>query len=272
LNGTSRVLVALLLCSATTIAAADADYFSPTESRMALSLGVMQVSPSTSLSVDSTSGFVGTDLNGENDLGLDRRRYEPKFDVAFRAGERNRVFFDYFKLDRSNTKVLGSGPLNYGNVVLLAGEPVTTDLSLRLLQLGYGYSFWHGDKLEIAGILSINDTEIQASVRVQTASQHIYDEQSLAGPFPTPGLDVTWAVSSRFYFEAKARYLKLSIDHLDGTVSLYDVDAFYRLRPNIAISLGYTGTRADLLSRQSKNAGSFDFNAKGPELFVRIEF
>jgi hypothetical protein len=50
------------------------------------------------------------------------------------------------------------------------------------------------------------------------------------------------------------------------------VDAFYRLRPNIAFALGYTGTRADLLSRQSKNAGSFDFDAKGPELFIRVEF
>ncbi len=272
MNGTSRALAALLLCSTATIAAADGDYFSPTESRMALSLGVMQVSSSTSLSIDSTTGFAGTDLNGENDLGLERRRYEPKFDVAFRAGARNRVFFDYFTLDRSDTKVLAAGPVNYGDVVLLQGDPVTTDLSLRLLQLGYGYSFWHGDKLEIAGILSINDTEIQSSVRVQTASRHIYDEQSLAGPFPTPGLDVTWAASTHFYFEAKARYLKLSVDHLEGSVSLYDVDAFYRLRPNIAFALGYTGTRADLLSRQSKNAGSFDFDAKGPELFIRVEF
>jgi len=261
-----------LLCSPATIAAADADYFSPTDSRFALSLGVMQVDSSTSLTVDSTSGFAGSDLNGEDDLGLDRRRYEPKFDVAFRAGTRNRIFFDYFTLDRSDTAVLTVGPVNYGNVVLLVGDPVTTDLSLRVLQLGYGYSFWHSEKLEIAAVLSINDTEIQSSVRVNTLSRHIYDEQSLAGPFPTPGLDVTWAASKHFYFEGKARYLKLSVDHLEGSVSLYDVDAFYRLRPNIAFALGYTGTRADLLSRQSKNAGSFDFDAKGPELFVRVEF
>jgi len=270
-NGT-RLLWALLLCSPATIAAADADYFSPTDSRFALSLGVMQVDSSTSLTVDSTSGFAGSDLNGEDDLGLDRRRYEPKFDVAFRAGTRNRIFFDYFTLDRSDTAVLTVGPVNYGNVVLLVGDPVTTDLSLRVLQLGYGYSFWHSEKLEIAAVLSINDTEIQSSVRVNTLSRHIYDEQSLAGPFPTPGLDVTWAASKHFYFEGKARYLKLSVDHLEGSVSLYDVDAFYRLRPNIAFALGYTGTRADLLSRQSKNAGSFDFDAKGPELFVRVEF
>jgi hypothetical protein len=271
LNGTGRALGALLLCSTATIAAADGDYFSPTESRVVLSMGVMQVNSSTSLRVDSSAGFLGTEVDGENELGLERRRYEPKFDVAFRAGERNRVFFDYFSLDRRDTAVLVA-PISYGNVVLQVGDPVTTDLSLRVLQLGYGFSFWHGDKLEIAGILAINDTEIQSSERVNTATRHVYDEQSLAGPFPTPGIDVTWAPTKHFYFEGKARYLRVAIDHLDGSVGLYDLDALYRLRPNVAFGLGYSATRADLLSRKSDNAGRFYFNAKGPELFVRVEF
>jgi hypothetical protein len=261
-----------LLCSSATTAAADADYFSPTDSRFALSLGVSQVNSSTSLAVDSTAGLAGTDVSGEDELGLDRRRYEPKFDVAFRAGVRNRVFFDYFTLDRSDSKVLVQGPIDYGHVVLAIGDPVTTDLSVRVLQLGYGYSFWHSEKLEVAAVLSINDSEIQSSVRVHTANRNVYDEQSLAGPFPTPGIDVTWAASKRFYFAGKARYLKLAVDHRDGSVSLYDLDAFFRLRPNIAFALGYTGTRADLASSKPQNSGSFDFDARGPELFVRVEF
>jgi hypothetical protein len=36
--------------------------------------------------------------------------------------------------------------------------------------------------------------------------------------------------------------------------------------------LGYNDTRANLLSRQSKDSGSFIFDAKGPELFVRVAF
>jgi len=271
-NGHTRVLGTLLLCVAVKTAAADENYFSPTDSAFRLSVGVTQVDSSTSLRVDGTGGSLGTELNGEDDLGLDRHRYEPKFDVTFRAGARNRVFFDYFTLDRSDTTVLAQGPVDYGNVVLLSGDPVTAELRLRVLQLGYGYSFWHSEKLEITGILSINDTEIQSSVRVNTASRHIYDEQSLAGPFPTPGIDVTWVASRRFYFQGRVRYLKLDIDHLDGSLSRFDLDAFYRLRPNIAFALGYTGTRADLASSKSSNSGSFDFDAKGPELFVRVEF
>jgi hypothetical protein len=48
--------------------------------------------------------------------------------------------------------------------------------------------------------------------------------------------------------------------------------ALYRLRPNIAFALGYNSVKADLTSLQTKNAGFFDFDTKGPEFFVRIAF
>jgi hypothetical protein len=156
--------------------------------------------------------------------------------------------------------------------VLLQGDPVQSDLSLRVLQLTYGYSFWHSAKLEVSGTISINDTQIQSSVRVQTATRHIYDAQSLAGPFPTPGIAATYVASKRFYFDATARYMRLSIDHMEGSLTMYQFAALYRLRPNVSFGLGYDGMRANLLSRKSTDTGSFNFDAKGPELFVRVSF
>jgi hypothetical protein len=64
----------------------------------------------------------------------------------------------------------------------------------------------------------------------------------------------------------------LNVDHLSGTLSFYEAAALYRLRPNISFALGYTSARADLASRQTKNSGYFDFDTKGPELFVRVAF
>jgi hypothetical protein len=52
----------------------------------------------------------------------------------------------------------------------------------------------------------------------------------------------------------------------------YELDAVYRLRPNISFAAGYTAVRASLASRQSGNTGYFNFDSKGPELFVRVAF
>lgn len=268
----SKLLLSLALALSASTAAADGDYFSPTDERVAISLGIIKIAPSTTLRVDSGTGVAATTLNGENDLGLDSSDIEPKFEASVRAGQRSRLFFDYFTLDRDDTKVLAQAPASFGDVILLIGDPVQTDLSLRILGVTYGYSFLHNEKFELSGLVGINDTQISSSVRVQSPTRHIYDAQSLAGPFPTPGLAATWAVSKHFYFDATAKYLKLSIDHLEGTLSLYDFAAFYRVSPNVAFALGYNDTRANLLSRQSKDSGSFIFDAKGPELFVRVAF
>jgi len=269
----SKLLLSLALALLASTAAADGDYFSPTGERIAISLGIIKVAPSTSVRVDSSAGVAGTTLNGEDDLGLDSSVIEPKFEASVRAGQRSRLFFDYFTLDRDDTKVLALPPgAAFGDVVLLNGDPVQTVLSLRILGVTYGYSFLHNEKFELSGLIGINDTEISSSVRVQSPTRHIFDAQSLAGPFPTPGLAATWAVSKHFYVDATAKYLKVSIDHLEGSLSIYDFEAFYRVSPNVAFAVGYSGTRANLLSRQSKDSGAFIFDAKGPELFVRVAF
>jgi hypothetical protein len=247
------------------------DYLSPTDERVRLSLGVMHLSSTTGIRLDSSEGVPGTPVNAESDLGLDSSDFEPKFEATVRVGERHRLRFDYFTLDRTGQTTLTS-PIVFRDVVLQPGDPVQTDLSLRTLGISYEYSFLHREKFELAATIGINDTDISARARVSTETRHVDQTEDQAGPFPTIGLDSTYVVSKRFYVDARAQYFKLAVDHLSGTLSLYEADVLYRLRPNISFALGYTSTKADLSSRQTKNSGYFDFDSKGPEFFVRIAF
>jgi hypothetical protein len=149
---------------------------------------------------------------------------------------------------------------------------VNSNLSMRTFGITYGYSFLHSDKYEVAATIGINDTGISARARVQTQARHADQTEDQAGPVPTVGLDATYVLSKRFYFDARAQYLKVRIDDIDGSLGIYEFDALYRLRPNIAFALGYTSVRAHLASSQAKQSGLFDFKSSGPEAFVRVAF
>ena len=248
------------------------DYLSPTNERVRLSLGVMRVSNTTDLQLDSSAGLPGTSLNAENDLGLDRSDFEPKFQAMVRVGERHRLRFDYFTLDRTGQTTITGAPIVVRDVVLQTGDPVQTTMSLRSLGISYEYSFIHRERFELAAAFGINDTDLSARARVATEFRHVNQMEDQAGPIPTFGLDSTYVVSKRFYFDARAQYFKLAVDHIDGTVSFYEAAALYRFRPNISFALGYTGARADVNSRQATTGGFFDLSSKGPEFFVRIGF
>jgi outer membrane protein W len=266
-------LAVLTLALIAHLAYAD-DYLSPTEERVRLSLGVMYLSSTTDIQLDSSAGLAGSPVNAESVLGLDSSDFEAKFQAMVRVGERNRLRFDYFTLDRTGQKTLTSAdaPIVLRDVVLQVGDPVQTDLSMRTLGITYEYSFIHNEKFELAATLGINDTDISSRARVSTATRHVDQSEDQAGPLPTIGFDTTYVISKRFYVDARAQYFKLNVDDISGSLGFYEFDALYRLRPNVSFALGYTAVKADVTSRQTKNAGYFDFDSKGPEFFVRVAF
>jgi hypothetical protein len=268
MNKSGVVLAALALFA--TLAHAE-DYLSPTEERVRLSLGVVHLSNDTNLQLDSSAGIPGTALNAEDVFGLDKSDFEAKIQAMVRVGERHRLRFDYFSLDRADSTTV-TQPIVFRDVVLQTGDPLNSNLSIRTFGITYGYSFLHGDKYEVAATIGISDTDISARARVQTQARHVDQSEDQAGPVPSVGLDATYVVSKRFYLDGRAQYLKVRVDDLDGSLGVYELDALYRLRPNISFALGYTMLRASLVSAQTKQSGFFNFNSKGPEFFVRIAF
>jgi hypothetical protein len=248
------------------------DYISPTEDRVRLSLGVVRVSNATDMRLDSSQGVQGTPINAESVFGLDSSDYEPKFQAMVRVDERHRLRFDYFTLDRTGNTTLTGAPILFRDVILNTGDPVQSTLNLRTLGISYEYSFIHRQNFELAATVGINDTDISAQARVSTSTRHVNQAEDQAGPFPTVGIDTTYVVSRRFYFDARAQYFKVNVDHVEGTLEIYEVDALYRFRPNVSFALGYTGTKADLESQKQSNSGYFDLSSKGPEFFVRVAF
>jgi hypothetical protein len=263
-------ILALLLVLLAGAAQAE-DYLSPTEERVRLSLGVVHLDSNTNVRVDSSTGVTGTLVNAENDFGMNKSDFEAKFQLMLRVGERNRVRFDYFSLDRTGYTTLDKDIL-FRNVELLPGDPLDSNLSIDVLSLTYEYSFIHNEKFELAATLGINETDISARARVNTAARHVDQTEDQAGPFPTIGLDSTYVISKRFYVDARVEYLQANIDKLQGSLGFYEVNALYRLRPNISFALGYELVKAHLLSDQASQAGLFNFTTQGPEFFVRVAF
>jgi hypothetical protein len=266
-----NAMAALGLTLVAVVAHADTDYISPTDDRFRVSLGAVHVSSSTTVRVDSSTGVAGTVISGENQFGLDSSDFEPKFEVMVRAGQRSRLWLDYFTLDRSGSTVVKQ-PIVFRDVVLQPNEPLQSELDLRMLGITYGYSFWHGEKVELAATLGITAVQIAAQARVATAKVHLNQSEDVAGPFPTPGLAATWALAKHFYLDARVQYLNVHVKEFDGSLGKGAIDALYRITPNVSFALGYTEVRAHLASDKTHESGLFDFNSKGPELFVRVAF
>ena len=91
-----------------------------------------------------------------------------------------------------------------------------------------------------------------------------------SAPAPLGGLEGTMRLSSRFYLEARAQYVKADVQNVKGKLETYEGNVLYRLMPNITFGLGYSGFKVDVDSLKVGDSGLFQLRSTGPQLFARV--
>ncbi|MGH8287373.1 MAG: hypothetical protein ACRETT_16615 [Steroidobacteraceae bacterium] len=242
---------------------------SPITDRFHLRGTYFSATAATDVRLDPTAATPGTELDAEGELGLDGEIDQGRIELMFRLRERNRIRMDFFKLDRYGEAIL-SRQVIFGDETFDVNDRVVTTLDLRMLTFTYTYSFLRRERFELGGGLGIHLMETEARGEVPADFQR--EEEAQGGALPSVALDLAWRISRRFAVAARGQYFTASVDEFDGSMSDYHVDVQYRLRPNLAVGLGYSSISLELDVTDQDTPGRFDLATRGPELFFRVSF
>lgn len=239
--------------------------------RFGLQAGVIYSGTTTDVRFDADAGTIGTDLSGEDDLGLGKNKVLARGEVWFRMKERHRArISSYFvPLNRRANTVLDR-TIDFGNETFVVNERIESELKLNLLAITYAYSFVKNDRMELGASLGFDVVEFEAKATVPARLRTEREERS--GPAPLVGLDGTVRIHGKWYAEARAQYLKVNISDVKGTLKTYDVNVMYRLHPNVTLGLGYSGFGINVDSTNPGDSGLIDISTGGPMLFARVGF
>ena len=243
---------------------------SPITDRFALRVSYYQSNIDTFLRLDRSTGQPGTNLQVENDLGLDDKASMARMEMIFRLGERNRVRVDYFKSTRYGDKVLNQ-TINFGDQTFLVTDRAQTSLEYRALGLTYTYSVLYFDRFElgVGGGIAL----LEAHAKGEVIARNVREKEDGLAPYPTLALDATWRISKRWSFNARGQTFTANLDEFKGSLSDYHGDIQYRWRRNFTFGLGYAMLRIRAESTSTDNMpGKFNQDYKGPEFFIRASF
>lgn len=214
-------------------------------------------------------GVVGTELNGERDLGLLNRIYQARLELMFRLRTRSRLRVDFQDVSRSASHVL-SRDILFGEQDFLAGSLVDSALSWRIFTIAYTYSVFRNDWLEVGVGLAANLIEAQAHLEVSAMSQR--QDVSTADAYPTIPVDFAWRFARRFALTGRVEYFSASVNNFSGTFTSVHSDVQYRWTPNFSLGVGYTLQRIAVTMHSGSFPGVFDTDVKGAEAFLRVSF
>jgi hypothetical protein len=245
------------------------DIASPITDRFYLRGMYFQPTVNTVLRLDPSDGVEGTELDAEEDLGLDDVLNQGRMEFDIRMERRSHVRIDYFKMTRFSQQPLPR-EIQFGDFTFAEGTTFRSKLDWRVLSITYTYSFFRFDRFEAGVGLGFHLIEAQAEGR-QPGTTRV-ERTSQVAPFPTIAFNAAFRLSKRFSVTARGQQFSASPEDIDGSLSDYHIDLQYRWHKNAAVGIGYSMLETDVEVRDTDDPLNFNMSTKGPELFFRVSF
>jgi hypothetical protein len=236
------------------------------EDRLRVEVNLIGASTATTLRVDESLTTPGTEIDAERDLGLDDFELLPQVEFTLLPGQHHLLRMSALATHRTAQKTI-ERPISFDNEDYRINERVDSRLNLTLFGLTYGYRFLVHPRAEIAATFGIQIADVEANAVVR--SRVIRDAESGVAPLPMAGMEGRFDFTPRWSVEARAQYLTVNIDEVDGSILDARLALTWRMNPYLALGLGYRTFSIEIDSRDSGTPGFVDLSIDGPLLFVR---
>ncbi|MBN9407797.1 MAG: hypothetical protein J0H69_01490 [Burkholderiales bacterium] len=244
-----------------------------------MQLGVFRPNIDSTIRANSPGGAIGTTISGEDDLGLADNSTVGSLLIGARLGERWRLEFEYFKLDRSTTRSL-TRTIDFGDASYPVSASLGSEFESTVYRLSGGFSFIRTPNAELGVVAGLHHTDFRFAVEGAgtiggVGSAAAREERKEKLTLPTIGLYHTWAFSPRWILGSRADYFSLNHDDKKGTLLNAQVNLLYRFTPNVALGVGYR-LNDYKLQTTGGGASSWDgevrYKFRGPQVLLNVGF
>jgi hypothetical protein len=225
----------------------------------------------TQFSVTSDVGGLGTVIDYSRDLGGESRDTIPRIDAYYRFNPRHCIDFTAFSVDRAGERTIAvDPPITIGDETY-SGTTLRSDLKYTLYKLGYAYSFYHSEKVELSLSAGLNITEYEFKISDDSGANA--ESAGFTAPLPMFGLRMSYAITPKWSVNYVAESFFVDFeDTVRGALLYYDLNTEYRVLKNLALGAGVARIGASVDVNDDDWNGSMSDSYRGYTLFATLYF
>lgn len=245
-------------------------------SPFSLRLGVYDMNLSTEIRVDGRGGNIGTSLDFEDDLNLDKHKDTFNAALRWRFKERHFLELEYFRLDRRGFRRL-DGEIRFGDDVFPIGADVRSSFTTEVTRLGYSYRIVRNRDWGLAVGAGLHVTRLRAAL-----TEVVFDNvgtpiggteiAKVTAPLPVIGFGGARRLGTKWALLARAQVFAVNIDDIDGAIThgalYFEHDTF----DHFGFGFGYDWFVIDAESEDEFWRGRVKVKFDGPMLFLKGSF
>ncbi|WP_225737242.1 autotransporter outer membrane beta-barrel domain-containing protein [Dyella acidiphila] len=269
------LFAALALASSPVFAQSTDDTLSPALDRFSIWLGAYYADTSTTLGAGLNRYDVSGHLNLQHDLGFPSHQVVPRVRFDFLLGTSQGFSFDYYQIDQSRTKTLGTSIYFDGNTYDAAAS------ATGRVNFDFGsaaYKWWFGHQSDVFGIgVGAAYYRVHAGISGEASlngqiigNASTYTTDSAWAPELQLGWRHAFTNNLRMYVNASG--VKKNGSHLGGHI--WDAAAGVEWFPwqNIGFGAEYDYTRIKIDQQHHYYSDDLALRMNGPTVFVRLRF
>lgn len=277
------VLVGSLSCGHESLASEESDYAGPVlDDKFFLIIGGFFPRIDSTVRVDSTSGIRGSDLDMEDELGLDDSVASPYLYFRWRYHPVHRVEFEYYELLREGASIM-QRDFREGNISGSAGVGVRTSFDVRIGRITYGYDFVKDKKKEF-GILAgmhVTSGKVQSQFfgdftidGVGSVSGAVATEEAgITFPLPHLGGFFAYSFTPKLSTQLDLLLFRIEVAGIKGTLTEANATLHYQFAKHFGIGTGLKFYRFRLEDTGFSDRDSqFNYEFFGPVLYASASF
>jgi hypothetical protein len=201
------------------------------------SLSLTDVILNSDFRVDGSGGN-GTDVDAEDDLGMDQHKLQPRGALRWRPGRRHEIEAGYQFARRGANKRL-ERDITVADTVFNVGVDLATTFNTDQVFLAYRFAFMAKERTQVGLALGLGALLLDLGLEAQIAGRTAAVSKSVTGPLGSLGLYGRFLSGDRWYFELEGRYVAISIDRFAIDVIEGGAAVRYHLSEPIGLELGW---------------------------------
>jgi hypothetical protein len=237
--------------------------------RASIMLGAFITDRESNTRFDSDSGSDGTDIDMEDDLGLESSTNVARLGGYVWLGRRHRLDGAYFDLSRSASIPIQE-TIDFGDETFQINTTLNTESDLTIIKADYTFAVLAKDRgwLGLTAGLYVAETGFALSQPTLGRAE----SEDVTAPLPLFGLRGDYEISDRITLRGAAQIFAFSTDELDGHLTDFYVGADYGFGERMAVGLAYNRVSMNIGAEDDGGfTGRLDWGYDGFLLYFKVD-
>ena len=242
----------------------------PTEGaeRASIMLGAFITDRESNTRLDSDNG-TGTELDMEDDLGLESSTNVARLGGYVWLGRRHRLDGAYFDLSRTATIPIQE-TIDFGDQTFQINTALTTESDLTIIKADYTFAVLAKDRGYLGVTAGLYVAETGFALSQPTLGRA--ESEDVTAPLPLFGLRGDYAINDRITLSGAAQVFAFSTDELDGHLTDFYIGADYGFGQRMAVGLAYNRVSMNIGAEEDNGFnGRIDWGYDGFLLYFKVD-